>query len=215
MTETLHTPLRYETFPVGPLRCNCVIVYEGNKALVIDPGGDADKILERLGPDVEVVGMIHTHAHFDHILAAGAMQRATGAPLWLHEADLPLWQNVGMQCQLFGVPCEDEHLPEPTGWLTDELALPVGQGGVLHVPGHTPGSCGFWFEPLSLLVAGDTLFRRGVGRTDLWGGDTNQLIASIQMRFYTLADETTVITGHGPRTSVGEEKTENPYVLAA
>lgn len=205
----------YETFPVGPLQCNCVIVGDrlSGKALVIDPGGDAKKILDiLLREKLQLTQIIHTHAHLDHILASGELKELTGAALYLHKGDKYLWDAVAQQCQMFGVP--PVVLPDPDHYLCDDAALDCAGGVCLHTPGHTPGSVSFWFEDSKLLVAGDTLFRRSVGRTDLPGGDFDQLQRSISECLYKLDDDATVITGHGPQTTVGEEKLENPFVKA-
>lgn len=162
-----------ETFPVGPLQCNCTIIGDPltRKAIVVDPGGDHELILQRLDRlGLQVVSIIHTHAHLDHFLASGEMKKRTGASLHLHKDDQFLWDNLEMQCQLFGVPYTP--VPAPDRWLADDEELACGCGVALHTPGHTPGSMSFWFPRAKLLIAGDTLFRRGIGRTDLWGGDS-------------------------------------------
>lgn len=159
-----------ETFPVGPLQCNCTLIGDpvSKKAIVVDPGGDPEKILARLqAHGLTLVSIIHTHAHFDHFLASGKLKELTGATLHLHKDDQPLWDNLQMQCQMFGVPYTP--VPPPDRWLGDDEELACGCGVALHTPGHTPGSMSFWFADAKLLIAGDTLFRRGIGRTDLWG----------------------------------------------
>ncbi len=202
-----------ESFPVGPLQCNCTIIGDPQTrhALVIDPGGDAERILARLQAlDLKVLAIIHTHAHLDHFLAAGAIREATGAPLCLHAEDRPLWDLLEVQCQMFGVPYTPQ--PDPDQVLHDDEELPCCSGVAMHTPGHTPGSMSFWFADAKLLVAGDTLFRRSIGRTDLWGGDPAAIEKSLRERIYRLDEEATVVTGHGPETSIGEEIRENPFV---
>lgn len=202
-----------ESFPVGPLQCNCVIIGDraSGKAIVVDPGGDAEKIISILQREnLKLEQIIHTHAHLDHILASGVLKEKTGAELYLHEGDRFLWDGVSEQCQAFGVPSVT--LPKPDHALNDDQDLACGGGVCLHTPGHTPGSVSFWFERSKLLVAGDTLFRRSVGRTDFPGGDFNTLQRSIQERLYKLDDDAKVITGHGADTTIGEEKAENPFV---
>lgn len=215
MSDTQSTPNKafVETFPVGPLQCNCVIIGDraSGKAIVVDPGGDADKIVAILEREnLKLVQIIHTHAHLDHILASGVLREKTGADLYLHEGDRFLWDGIAQQCQMFGVP--PVQLPDPDKALNDEQDLACVDGVCLHTPGHTPGSVSFWFEPAKLLVAGDTLFRRSVGRTDFPGGDFETLQRSIQERLYKLDEDAQVITGHGPSTTIGEEKSENPFV---
>lgn len=207
--------LVHESFPVGPLKCNCTVIGDADtgRGLVIDPGGDPERILAaagRLGLRIEA--LIHTHAHLDHILAAGSLHASTGAPVHLHRDDLFLWNALERQCEMFGVPYTP--VPPPDAWLEDEQPLPNLDGRCIHTPGHTPGSMSFHFSAAGLLVAGDTLFRRSVGRTDLPGGDTRQLVESIRMRLYTLDEATRVVTGHGPETTVGYEMRNNAFVTA-
>ena len=201
------------TFPVGPLQCNCSIIGDrlSSKALVVDPGGDAEQILGLLNElNLTVVGIIHTHAHLDHILASGVIKEATGAPMYLHEGEKFLWDMVGQQCVMFGVP--PVTLPEPDHFMEDDQALNCCGGVAIHTPGHTPGSISFWFEEYKTLIAGDTLFQGSIGRTDLPGGNFDQIITSIKERIYTLDDDAIVVTGHGPNTAIGSEKTGNSFV---
>lgn len=203
------------TFPVGPLQCNCSVIGDSlsGRALVIDPGGDADQILALVKElNLTVVAIIHTHAHLDHILAAGEIKKATGAPIFLHESDQFLWDLVDQQCAMFGVP--PVKLPDPDHYLKDDQALECCGGVAIHTPGHTPGSVSFWFEQYKTLIAGDTLFSGSIGRTDLPGGDFDQIVTSIKERIYSLDDEAVVVTGHGPNTTIGSEKVTNGFVRA-
>lgn len=205
--------LIHESFATGPLQCNCSIIGDpvSKKAIVVDPGGGADYILSVLEKHgLRLVAIIHTHAHLDHILDAGDLRAATGAPLKLHKDDLFLWDMVEEQCRMFGI--EPKRLPPPDAWLGDDEALGCCDGVSLHTPGHTPGSLSFWFERHKLLLAGDTLFQRSVGRTDLPGGSFEQLRKSIIERLYTLDEDAQVITGHGAPTTIGEELRQNPFV---
>lgn len=205
----------FRSFPVPPLECNCSIIGDpvSKKAIVVDPGGDHDGILKTLrGLNLTVTLIIHTHAHFDHFLASGKMHQATGAPLCLHKADQPLWENLELQCQLFGVPYTP--VPPPNQWIRDGEKLLSGNLAVnaIHTPGHTPGSMCFHHESTKLLIAGDTLFRGSVGRTDLWGGDASAIERSIKQRLYALDETTRVVTGHGPETTIGFEIRNNAFV---
>jgi len=206
-----------KTFPVPPLGCNCSIIGDPvtKQAIVVDPGGAVQQILNdvrELG--LTVVSILHTHAHFDHFLASSELKRATGATLGLHELDKPLWEKLDLQCQLFGVATVPAVPPDY--FVKDEERIAVGhlQGTALHTPGHTPGSMSFYFPAAQLLLAGDTLFRGSIGRTDLWGGDFKAIERSIRERLYTLDERTRVITGHGAETVIGLEKNENAYIRA-
>ena len=182
---------------------------------MVDPGGDAEILLERLVElNLQVERIIHTHAHLDHFLASGKMKEATGAKLALHREDLFLWDMLEDQCLMFGIPFEP--VPPPDQWLENEENIDLNdlQGKGLHTPGHTPGSMCFLFESQKLLIAGDTLFQGSIGRTDLWGGDFKKIEKSIQEKLYTLDEETSVITGHGESTSIGHEMRVNSIVRA-
>jgi glyoxylase-like metal-dependent hydrolase (beta-lactamase superfamily II) len=206
-----------KTFPVPPLGCNCTILGDPatKRAIVVDPGGAFEQILAEVrNLGLTVTSILHTHAHFDHFLASTAIKQATGARLCLHEADQRLWDMLDRQCELFGV--ASAPVVEPDHYLHDEEKIPVGEaeGVALHTPGHTPGSMSFYFQSARLLLAGDTLFRGAIGRTDLWGGDFKAIERSIKERLYTLDETTRVITGHGAETQIGREKDDNMYIRA-
>lgn len=205
-----------ESFPVGPLQCNCSIIGcdDSKEAIVVDPGGDADKIIEK----VEKLGftvkyLLHTHAHFDHVLGSRSMKEKTGAQICLHKEDQWLYDNLDTQCRMFGF-APDEPLPVDH-YLSDEESVKAGEieAKVIHTPGHTPGSLCYSVEHTEpVLFAGDTLFNGGIGRTDLWGGSYDQIIDSIKERLMTLEGETRVVPGHGPETTIWTEKKQNPYI---
>jgi len=206
-----------KTFSVPPLGCNCSIIGDPvtKQAIVVDPGGAYERILREVQQlELTVTHILHTHAHFDHFLASGEMKEATGATLCLHRDDLDLWKMLEAQCHVFGVAYVP--VPLPDYWLKDEEKLHVGQisAVALHTPGHTPGSMCFHFPGDNLVLAGDTLFRGGIGRTDLWGGDFDAIEQSIRERLYTLKDATIVVTGHGSDTEIGLEKKTNRFVRA-
>lgn len=204
-----------ESFPVGPLQCNCSIVgcKETGEALVIDPGGDVDEILEKLKEHgLTAKYLLHTHAHFDHILGSKEMREKTGAKICLHKEDQFLYDMLGKQAAMFGFaadkPLAIDH------FLVDEEEVPFGKHktSVLHTPGHTPGSLCFCVQDKdSVVFSGDTLFNHSIGRTDLWGGSFEKIVASISNRLFTLDDSTRVVTGHGPDTDIWTEKKENPF----
>jgi hydroxyacylglutathione hydrolase len=204
-----------ETFPVGPLQCNCSIVVDesSREAVVVDPGDEPERILDALSAaGVRPVALLHTHAHLDHITGTGQVAEATGAPIRLHPADRQLYEALPEQAALFGLKAGK---PRP-------LDAPLSHGEVIrfgrsslraiHTPGHTPGSMCFVLEgDEPLLFSGDTLFRRSIGRTDLRGGDTDAILSSIRERLFVLPGDTRVICGHGPDTAIEEEKSLNPF----
>jgi glyoxylase-like metal-dependent hydrolase (beta-lactamase superfamily II) len=202
-----------ETFAVGPLGCNCsVIVDRATKdAIVVDPGGDADKILARLAHHgCTVKTILITHAHIDHLGAIPEVQRATNAPVLMHDHDRDLYENVDMQGRLLGI--RAPALPDFDA-IKDGHATHFG-GGAIHTPGHTKGSMCFHFGGERLLITGDTLFAGGVGRTDLWGGSFDDLIRSIKQRLLVLEAGTIVVPGHGPETTIEDERRFNPFLAA-
>lgn len=204
--------LKLESFPVGPLQCNCSLLWDSDlgAGVVVDPGGEGARIAARVQQlGFRVTALLHTHAHFDHVGATRQLQDLWQCPAHLHAGDTFLVENLDLQTGAFGFPS----IPKP-----DITELSPGDRfeglATLHTPGHTPGSCCFHgaFDQGQVLLSGDTLFRGGVGRTDLWGGDWDQLEASIQRELYPLDPGTLVIPGHGPATTVGEEAAGNPFV---
>jgi len=166
--------------------------------------------VNRLG--LRIVALVHTHAHLDHFLAAGVIRQQTHAPIYLQKDDKFLWDALESQCHMFGVPYSP--VPDPDHWLEHDEPLSCGGGVCLHTPGHTPGSMSFYFQNEKLLIAGDTLFLNSVGRTDLPGGNMQQLVESIQTKLYTLDEVTVVVPGHGPATTIGNEMRNNAFVTA-
>lgn len=207
-----------EHFPVAPLGCNCVILGDEDRgeALVVDPGGEHERILGRLNElGLRCIGIVHTHTHFDHVGGTGEVQKATGAPTMLHEEDLFLYQGMQMQLDAFGLPLRAPDPVEIDRFLAEGDTVSAGsvEAGVLHTPGHTPGSICFTVEgDEPVVLAGDTLFQGSIGRSDLWRGDGSTLISSIKDKLLALPDETLVITGHGPTTTIGDERRNNPFV---
>jgi hydroxyacylglutathione hydrolase len=199
---------------VGPLACNCYFVGDPvtKETIVIDPGGDAEDLAQALSErDLTVTAIVATHAHFDHIIAAGRLRELTGAPFFLNAADKPLldWMQTSGRLWL-GV--ELPHPPEV------DRAAPEGEiliaGGarleVLHTPGHSPGSISLVAE--DAIYSGDALFAGSVGRTDLPGGDTTPLIRAIKEKLFSFDDGVPVYPGHGPPTTIGQERRFNPFV---
>jgi hydroxyacylglutathione hydrolase len=206
-----------DSFAVGQLGCNCSIVGDPNtkEAVVVDPGDEPDRILEALaGSGFHPVALVHTHAHFDHVGCSGLLKRITGATILMHASDRPLYQNLLEQGQAFGLTLDAPGVVDRLLVQGDRVACGKGELEVLHTPGHTPGSLCFRMagEDGDVLFSGDTLFRRSIGRTDLWGGSTPQILESIRERLLTLPGGLRVIPGHGAETTIAEEGRRNPFV---
>ena len=203
------------TMPVGPLGCNMVLIADPVTldAVLVDPGGDSEDIIQLLRETgAKVKQIVITHAHVDHILAAEQMRIHTGATVMYNENDRQLWLSLPLQCVFLGVPQPKSRVGLPDAVLHDGDHLAVREGLVLHTPGHTMGSTCFYFPQDNLLCSGDTLFREGVGRTDLPGGSPLQLMNSIRDKLLVLPDATRVVTGHGEETTIGYERYNNPYL---
>ena len=205
-----------ETFTVGMLQCNCTIVGDGKtrEAIVIDPGDDPDVIVSRLNfHNLTLKEIVCTHTHIDHVGAIFELQQKTGVRAAIHKADLFLFENLDVQAQWLGmaVPAQgtiDHYLNDGSSVACSGVEL-----GVIHTPGHTPGSTCFLLEgERTTLFSGDTLFNNGIGRTDLWGGSTPEILSSIKNKLLTLDEDTLVVAGHGPSTTVGRERRSNPFL---
>jgi glyoxylase-like metal-dependent hydrolase (beta-lactamase superfamily II) len=204
-----------ESFPVGPLACNCTILgdEEAREAIVIDPGDEIGRIHKRLTElGLKLKQILVTHAHIDHVGGALKLKRLTGAPIFLNDNDMPLLKMMEMQAAWLGVQPPETAPPDEN--LADGLVVGLERfpADVIHTPGHTQGSVCLHFAPLKLLVAGDTLFAGSIGRTDLPGGNFEQIIDSLHSRILALPDETRVLPGHGPATTIGEERESNPFL---
>jgi glyoxylase-like metal-dependent hydrolase (beta-lactamase superfamily II) len=204
-----------ETFPVGPLQCNCTILGDeaAGEAIVIDPGDEVSRSYRRLTElGLKLKQILVTHAHIDHVGGALQLKRLTGAPILLNENDLPLLKMMDSQAAWLGITPPETAPPDEN--LAEGLTVGLDHypAQVLYTPGHTQGSICLHFAPLKLLIAGDTLFAGSIGRTDLPGGNSGQIIDSIHSRLLTLPDETKVLTGHGPATTIGAERRSNPFL---
>ncbi len=204
-----------ETFPVGPLRCNCTILGDEvtHEAVVVDPGDNIPEILSRLHRHgLTLRQIVITHAHIDHVGGAVLLKKATGAPVFLNRNDLGLLGAMEMQAGWLGVPTPE--IASPDASADDGLAVGLATlpGEVIHTPGHTPGSICLLFPQQHLLLAGDTLFAGSIGRTDLPGGDGRQILRSLRDRLMVLPETTRVLPGHGRETTIGEEKQSNPFL---
>ena len=203
-----------EGFPVGPVSANCYIFGDDatRDVFVIDPGGEPDRILAALRRlDANPVAIVNTHGHFDHVQAVDAVRRATRVPFWIHEAERPVLETGPARARaLFGIDLPPS--PVPDRWLVEGDLVRAGslRLTVRHTPGHSPG--GVCLLGDGLAFTGDTLFAGSVGRTDLPGADQEALFASIVRVLLPLPDETVCHPGHGPATTIGEEKRTNPFV---
>lgn len=204
----------FARFEVGPLACNCYIVGDPDtrEAIVIDPGGDIEVLASSLHEKgLTVTGIVATHAHFDHLLAARSLRDLTGAAFYMHRADRPLLDWYQESGRMFlglelGPPPEIDIVADEG----DVLSAGAVELKVIHTPGHSPGS--ITLASPELLFSGDTLFAGSIGRSDLPGGDTATLIGVIKDKLFSFSDDTTVLPGHGPETTVGEERRTNPFV---
>lgn len=207
-----------ESFPVGALQCNCTLLgdEQSREAIVIDPGDEVARIRRRLDElGLRLKQILVTHAHIDHVGGALKLKQLTGAPIFLNENDLPLLKMMGVQAAWLGLQTP-ETAPPDLGLVEGQIVgLEHYPAKVLQTPGHTQGSICLHFVPLKLLIAGDTLFAGSIGRTDLPGGNYDQIIDSIQKRLMALPDETRVLPGHGPVTTIGEERRSNPFLRGA
>ena len=229
------------TIPVGILQCNCSIIGDPvtREALVIDPGDEVTRILDLIGRHrLTVKAIVSTHAHIDHVGGLSKLHRYTGAPVLMHRDDLPLYQAMDMQASFLGV--HPPELVEIDQLLKEGDSLRWGsfEAQVIHTPGHTQGSVSLYLphdaggvaipengEKMAVpeeagkvaafapqLFSGDTLFAGSIGRTDLWGGSLDQIMASLRTKLMGLPDETVVYPGHGPVTSIGKERELNPFL---
>jgi len=199
---------------VGPLFTNCYIVAgENHEALIIDPGGDADEIIESVQRQgLRIRYLVATHAHFDHVGALRALQEASEGETLMHRADLPLLQNLSAQGASFGI--RVGLLPRIDRFLEEGEVLDLGDGGspfrVLHTPGHSPGGISLLGE--GMVFVGDTLFAASIGRTDLPGASHQVLLHSIREKLLSLEDQVLVFPGHGEATTIGRERRGNPFL---
>ncbi len=212
-------PFIRETWPVGLLGCNCTLLGDPatGEAIVIDPGlaegGCPLHLMKRLqGLGLKLRQIVITHAHIDHVGGALILKQATGAPIFMHGADLPLLEMMPLQAGWLGI--EPPPVAAPDELLKDGLRIGLEglSGEVLHTPGHTEGSVCLHFPEQRLLFAGDTLFHNSIGRTDLPGGDSRKILRSIENRLLPLPESTVVVPGHGEETKLGIERERNPFL---
>lgn len=205
----------FDSIEVAPLGVNCFVLgcEETHQGVVVDPGGDPEQIIAMVNKHaLKICYVLNTHGHFDHIGANKAMVDRFHAPLLIHASDSDMLQRVHEVSQRYGIP-GGENSPAADHFLEDNQEIVFGRCRltVLHTPGHTQGGCCFYLESEKRVITGDTLFADSIGRTDLPGGSHEQLLASIRSKLFALPDDVTVYPGHGPATTIGYEKQNNPY----
>jgi hydroxyacylglutathione hydrolase len=205
-----------DKLPVGPIMANCFIVgcEETKMGAVIDPGAEVERILQRVTrAGLTVTHIINTHGHFDHVAGNRQLKAATGAELVIHALDAPMLDHLSQMAGSFGLRVDNSPPPDRTVDEGDHIAVGRIEFIVRHTPGHTPG--GIALHNDGCVFVGDTLFQGSIGRTDFPGGDFDTLITSIRTKLFTLDDQVKVYTGHGPETTIGEEKRYNPFARMA
>jgi glyoxylase-like metal-dependent hydrolase (beta-lactamase superfamily II) len=236
MHET-HKPI-HEILPVGMLQCNCHIVGDPQtrEAIVIDPGDDAARILEVIGRHhLKVTAIAITHTHIDHVIGLRQVQRATGAPVYVHADDLDLYRMLDVQAAWLGWKTPEQMQIDQLVREGDVIRWGRYEAQILHTPGHTPGSICLYMpsdmpvaprdadvraaksgtNQTGRLFAGDTLFAGSIGRTDLWGGSFTGIINSLKSKLLELPDDTIVFPGHGETTTIGKERATNPFLAGS
>jgi hydroxyacylglutathione hydrolase len=206
----------HEILPVGPLQCNCSVIGDetSRDAMVIDPGDDIEDVLSLIEKhNLKVKQIVITHAHIDHVGGAMKLKAATGAPVLLNQNDQTLLKMLDVQAAWIGV--DDPGTVKIDRSIAEGDKVQTGPlvADVIHTPGHTEGSVCLYFSADKKLIAGDTLFAGSIGRTDLPGGSPQKIMQSLHEKVLALPDETLVVPGHGPLTTIGEERESNPFLV--
>jgi glyoxylase-like metal-dependent hydrolase (beta-lactamase superfamily II) len=205
----------HEILPVGPLQCNCSILGDEttHEAMVIDPGDDIADVLALIEKhNLKIKQIVITHAHIDHVGGAMKLRAATGAPILLNQNDSTLLKMLDVQAAWIGMESPGKVEIDHSLGESDKVQAGALLAHVLHTPGHTEGSICLYFPAEKKLIAGDTLFAGSIGRTDLPGGSFDKIISSLHEKVLALPDDTIVVPGHGPLTTIGEERQSNPFL---
>jgi hydroxyacylglutathione hydrolase len=206
----------HDIIPVGPLQCNCSVIGDETtrEAIVIDPGDDIDDVLALVRKHhLTVKQIVVTHAHIDHVGGAMKLRKLTGAPVLLNQNDYALLNMLDVQAAWIGVPPPENVTIDHSLEHMDKVKAGSLEAGVIHTPGHTEGSICLYFPAEKKLIAGDTLFAGSIGRTDLPGGSYQKILNSLHEHVLALPDETIVVPGHGPLTTLADERETNPFLV--
>lgn len=208
--------MHIKSLSLGPLGTNCYILSKENTCLIIDPGGDDHLIKEYVKKNnLTPLAVLLTHAHFDHIGAVQEIRTYYNINVYLHDSEKTWLENPELNRSIVFLGAENAYQIDAPDSIIEPGELTIGDFNmeVVHTPGHSPGSVTFIFEEDELIVSGDVLFQRGIGRTDLPGGDMKQLAQSIVTKLYVLNERFIVYPGHGPATNIKDEKELNPFTL--
>lgn len=199
------------TLPNGPFMVNSYLIVNGKKGFILDPGSGIKPLLVKAESEkLEIEAILATHGHIDHIDGVNKTKEKFNVPFYANSLDMELIQSVQTQARMFGVPDPGQVIPDRNLPLSGEIQIAGLTLELYHTPGHSKGSVSIRID--DVLFSGDTLFNFSIGRTDLPGGDYEELISSIKNQIFTMPDETRVLSGHGPETTVGKEKKMNPFL---
>jgi hydroxyacylglutathione hydrolase len=205
--------MQEKVYNQGPFQQNSrILINDKKEAVAFDPGLSVESMIKDIHEkDLQLKAILLTHGHLDHIFGVRVLKEFTKAPVYLHKEDFFLYDNLKMQADKFGLPAEEMPSVDETIDKSNKLDFLGEEIQVLETPGHTPGGVCFYFQKSQFLIVGDTLFSGSIGRTDLWKGDLDTLLNSIRTQLYTLPGETVVKSGHGPDTTISQEKENNPF----